>query len=289
MSITGVIGFVGAGNMAGALVRGLVGNQVAAPAQIWATNRSSDERLAGLRDRYGITVTRRKRDLADAASLLILAVKPKDMAGVLDELAGLVRADHLVISVAAGIPLRSIEGALSGVPVIRAMPNTSAAVQESATALAAGIHADAAHLTAAEIIFRAVGDVITVDEDLLDVVTGLSGSGPAYVYRLIEAMIQAGTALGLDAPLARRLAVQTLVGAARMLETSSEDPGALRERVTSPGGTTMAGLRALEDRGFAAAIHEAIGRAADRAREMADEFAGGEQARRLAAERSPSR
>ena len=285
MSITGVIGFVGAGNMAGALVRGLLGNQVAAPAQMWATNRSSDERLGGLRDRYGITVTRSKSDLAAASSILVLAVKPKDMAGVLGELASLVRADHLVISVAAGIPLRSIESTLSGVPVIRAMPNTSAAVQESATALAAGMRADAVHFAAAETIFRAVGDVMAVDEDLLDVVTGLSGSGPAYVYRLIEAMIHAGTDLGLDALLARRLAVQTLIGAARMLETSSEDPGALRERVTSPGGTTMAALRALEDGGFAMAIREAIGRAADRAREMADEFAGGEPAKRLAAER----
>lgn len=285
MSITGIIGFVGAGNMAGALVRGVLGNQVAAPAQIWATNRSSDERLGGLRDRYGITVTRSKSDLAAASSILLLAVKPKDMAGVLGELAPLVRADHLVISVAAGIPLRSIESALSDVPVIRAMPNTSAAVQESATALAAGMRADAVHLAAAETIFRAVGDVMAVDEDLLDVVTGLSGSGPAYVYRLIEAMIHAGTDLGLDAPLARRLAVQTLIGAARMLETSSEDPGALRERVTSPGGTTMAALRALEDGGFAMAIREAIGRAADRAREMADEFAGREPAKRLAAER----
>jgi len=114
---------------------------------------------------------------------------------------------------------------------------------------------------------------------------GIIASGPAYVYRLIEAMIHAGTDLGLDALLARRLAVQTLIGAARMLETSSEDPGALRERVTSPGGTTMAALRALEDGGFAMAIREAIGRAADRAREMADEFAGGEPAKRLAAER----
>lgn len=272
MSITGVIGFVGAGNMAAALVRGLLGRQVASAAQLWATNRSSDERLYGLRDAYGVAVTRSKADLAAAARILILAVKPKDMTGALDELAPLVRSDHLVISVAAGIPLRSIEAALGKAAVIRAMPNTSAAVQESATAIAAGRCARNGDVETAEAIFRAVGDVIAVDEELLDVVTGLSGSGPAYVYRLIEAMIQAGTSHGLERPLARRLAVQTLVGAARMLSTSTEDPGTLRERVTSPGGTTMAALRALEDGGFAAAVHEAIGRAALRAREMAAEF-----------------
>lgn len=272
MGITSVIGFIGAGNMAGALVRGLLGERVVAPARLWATNRSNDARLEALRNQYGITVTRSKREIAGAASVLILAVKPKDMSEVLRELDGLVRRDHLVISVAAGVPLRTIEAAFPDAAVVRAMPNTSAAVQESATALAAGTRAGAAHLSTAEAIFRAVGDVITVEEELLDVITGLSGSGPAYVYRLIEAMIHAGTELGLEAPLARRLAIQTLVGAARMLETSREDPGELRERVTSPGGTTMAALRALEDRGFAAAVREAVGRAADRAREMAEEF-----------------
>lgn len=272
MGNTGVIGFVGAGNMAGALVGGLLGRQVASAGQLVATNRSSDERLFGLRDRYGIAVTRSKAELAETARVLILAVKPKDMAEALGELAPLVRADHLVISVAAGIPLRSIEAALPDAAVVRAMPNTSAAVQESATAIAVGRHARDGEVQTAEAIFRAVGDVIAVDEELLDVVTALSGSGPAYVYRLIEAMIQAGTSHGLEAPLARRLAVQTLVGAARMLSTSAEDPGALRERVTSPGGTTMAALRALEDGGFTAAVHEAVGRAAHRAREMAAEL-----------------
>ena len=272
MGIAGVIGFVGAGNMAAALVRGLLSERVVAPEQLWATNRSNEARLARLRDQHGLAVTRSKRALADAASVLVLAVKPKDVAEVLDDLAAVVREDHLVISVAAGVPLRVIETALPTAAVVRAMPNTSAEVQQSATALTGGARAGAPHLAVAETIFRAVGDVITVEEDLLDVITGLSGSGPAYVYRLIEAMIHAGTELGLDGPLARRLAIQTLVGAARMLETSPEDPATLRERVTSPGGTTMAALRALDDRGFAAAVCEAIGRAADRAREMAEEF-----------------
>lgn len=270
-----VIGFIGAGNMASAMIRGLVSQGVVAPAQIWATNRSNDARLAGLRDTFGVHITRSKESLAGASAVLILAVKPPDIAGALAEAAPHVRARHLVISVAAGIPLRAVEAVLRDVPVIRAMPNTSAAVQESATAIAGGRLAAPPHLATAETIFRAVGDVTTVDEELLDVITGLSGSGPAYVYRLIEAMIHAGTDLGLDPSLARRLAIQTLVGAARMLEQSSEDPAELRRRVTSPGGTTMAALHALESRGFATAIHEAVGRAAGRARELAEEFGGG--------------
>jgi len=268
------VGLIGAGNMAEALIRGLLGRGVISPAHLWVTNRSNTARLQSLRERYGTQITREKPPLTAAASVLILAVKPKDMAQVLDELRGLVHPTHLVISVAAGIPLGTIEDAFGETPVIRAMPNTSAAVQESATVLAAGTRATGAHLQDADVIFRAVGDVAVVDEELLDVVTALSGSGPAYVYHLIEAMIHAGSELGLDGALAKRLAVQTLVGAARMLTETSADPGELRRRVTSPGGTTMAALQTLEDRGFARSVREAVDRAARRSRELADEFGG---------------
>lgn len=269
------VGLIGAGNMGDALIRGLLGRGVVPPARLWVTNRSNTPRLEALHERFGVPITREKRALTAAASLLILAVKPKDMAQVLDELRGLVHAEHLVISVAAGIPLATIEDALPEAAVIRAMPNTSAAVQESATVLAAGTRAKDTHLSSAEVIFRAVGDVaVVLDEELLDVVTALSGSGPAYVYHLIEAMIHAGSDLGLDGELARRLAVQTLVGAARMLAETSEDPGELRRRVTSPGGTTMAALQILEARGFARSVREAVDRAAQRSRELAGEFGG---------------
>jgi pyrroline-5-carboxylate reductase len=268
------IGLIGAGNMAEALIRGLLGRRVISPTHLWVTNRSNTARLEGVRIRYGVQTTREKQRLTSAASIIILAVKPRDMADVLGELRGLITNAHLVISVAAGITLATIEEALRDVPVIRAMPNTSAAVQESATVLAAGTRADEPHLDDAEVIFRAVGDVAVVDEELLDVVTALSGSGPAYVYHLIEAMIHAGSELGLDGELARRLAVQTLVGAARMLAETSEDPGELRRRVTSPGGTTMAALQTLEARGFARSVREAVDRAAQRSREMAGEFGG---------------
>ena len=268
-----VIGMIGAGNMADALIKGLLGRHVLPPGAIWATNRSNRERLAGLQARYGVQITPVKPPLLEAASIVVLAVKPKDTQEVLDQITGTVRGEQLVISVIAGIPLASLERALHGIPVIRAMPNTSAAVLASATALAAGRHATEEHLQTATRIFEAVGDAVTVPEDVLDVVTALSGSGPAYVYRLIEAMIHAGTDLGLGAELARRLAVQTLIGAARMLTESAADPGELRRKVTSPGGTTMAALGVLEERGFAQAVRAAISRAAERAREMAREYA----------------
>ncbi len=268
------IGLIGAGNMAEALIRGLLGRGLVGPDRLWVTNRVNTARLAALAARYGVRTTREKAAVTSASSVLILAVKPKDMPRALTELRGLVHPRHLAVSVAAGVPLAALEAALPGVPVIRAMPNTSAAVQESATVLAAGAGAGEAHVTTAARIFRAVGDVAVVDENLLDVVTALSGSGPAYVYHLIEAMIHAGSALGLDGELARRLAVQTLVGAARMLEQTREDPGDLRRRVTSPGGTTMAALQALEARGFADSIREAVDRAARRSRELAVEFGG---------------
>lgn len=267
-----VIGMIGAGNMADALIKGLLSRQVLPPGALWATNRSNRERLAGLQARYGVHITPVKPPLLDAARVIILAVKPKDARGVLDEIGGTVHREQLVISVIAGIPLASLEAALPQVPVVRAMPNTSAAVLASATAVAAGARATEAHLQIATRIFEAVGDTVAVPEAVLDAVTGLSGSGPAYVYRLIEAMIHAGTDLGLSDELARRLSVQTLIGAARMLEESAEHPAELRRRVTSPGGTTMAALGVLEDRGFARAVRDAISRAAERAREIAAEY-----------------
>lgn len=270
------IGLIGAGNMADALIKGLLARHVLPPDAVWATNRSNRERLAALGARYGIRTTPAKPPLLDVANVVILAVKPKDTQEVLDEITGAVRADQLVLSVVAGIPLSMLEPPLGTAPVIRAMPNTSAAVLASATALTAGTYATEDHLRTATRIFDAVGDTVVVPEEVLDVVTGLSGSGPAYVYHLIEAMIHAGIELGLTGDLARRLAVQTLVGAARMLAESAEDPGELRRRVTSPGGTTMAALRVLEERGFAHTVREAVGRAAARARELAQEYGNGD-------------
>lgn len=266
------IGLIGAGNMADALIRGILSQHLVPPDRIWVTNRSNRSRLQSVEQRYGVRTTPVKSPLLNASTVLILAVKPKDVAEVLAEIRGAVRQEQLLISVAAGIPIAMLERALPGIPIIRTMPNTSAAVKASATALTPGLQASAAHVATATALFQAVGDVVAVPEEVLDVVTGLSGSGPAYIYHLVEAMIRAGTELGLSGELAKRLAVQTLVGAARMLEHTQEDPMELRRRVTSPGGTTMAGLSVLEDRGFARAVREAIRRAAERARELAQEY-----------------
>src|SRR5256886_17153044 len=214
--------------------------------------------MAGLHAGYGAQVTPVKPPLLEAANIVVLAVKPKDTHEVLDQITGTVREEQLVISVIAGIPLASLERALGGIPVIRAMPNTSAAVLASATALAAGRHATEDHLQTATRIFEAVGDAVTVPENVLDVVTALSGSGPAYVYRLIEALIHAGTDLGLGAELARRLAVQTLIGAARMLTESAAGPGGLRRKDTSAGGITNGALGVLEESGVAHAGRAAV-------------------------------
>jgi pyrroline-5-carboxylate reductase len=265
------IGLIGAGNMGDALIRGLLGQRLLPPTWIWVTNRSNRERLQALQTRYGVRITPTKPPLLDAATVVILAVKPKDMPVVFDEIGGTVRQDQLILSVAAGVPISAIERALPEVPVIRAMPNTSAAVQASATAIAPGAHARDDHMQIATRIFQAVGDVVSVSEEVLDAVTGLSGSGPAYVYRFTEALIDAGTDLGLSAALAKRLTVQTLLGAARMLAESEVDPAELRRRVTSPGGTTMAGLSVLETRGFAATISDAVHSAVQRARELTRE------------------
>ncbi|MCL4424540.1 MAG: pyrroline-5-carboxylate reductase [Firmicutes bacterium] len=266
------IGFIGAGSMAEAIVRGLLATGFP-PERILLTNRSRRERLQELQEKWGVEVTPDKAFLVNWSDILILAVKPKDMAEVLAENGQLAREEQLVLSVAAGITTRFIESNLMGeVPVVRAMPNTSTVVQESATALALGRWAKEKEAVLAGAIFRAVGQVLMVQEKDLDAVTGLSGSGPAYVYRMIEAMIEAGTQVGLTQTVARELAVQTVLGAAKMLRETGEDPAALRHRVTSPGGTTLAGLQALEERGFPAAIRAAIERATHRAGEIAAAF-----------------
>ena len=205
------------------------------------------------------------------ADVVILVVKPQDMRAMLAEIAPYASRRHLIVSVAAGISLDVIEQVLDGVPAIRTMPNTSTAVNASATALCAGRWADAEHLAVARRLFEAVGRVAVVPEPLFDAVTGLSGSGPAYVYLLAEVMVEAGVRAGLDPDVARDLVTQTVLGAGKMLSESGTQPAVLRARVTSPNGTTMAAMRVLEARGFADAMHEAIAHATARSRELRGE------------------
>jgi pyrroline-5-carboxylate reductase len=261
-----VIAFVGAGKMGEALLAGLIrsGRPVA---DVRIVERYP-QRVAELRERYGVEAI--EAAAAATADTLVLAVKPQDMATLLAELAPAVTSDQLLVSIAAGITTSFIERRVGeGVPVVRAMPNTPALVGEAMTAIAPGSHAVEAHLTLAEGLFAPVGDVVRVTESQLDAVTAVSGSGPAYVFLLAEAMTDAGVLLGLSRDVALRLAVQTIVGSGVMLRDAGPDPVALRAAVTSPAGTTAAAIRELERHGVRAAVQSALEAARDRSRELA--------------------
>lgn len=261
------IGFIGAGNMAEALISGLRGAGVDG-AQILATNRSRRERLDRLSASWGIRVTPDKAEVCGSARTLILAVKPGDLAQASQELRPHLVPEHLVISVLAGVRCASVEMYLGGAPVVRAMPNLPAAVMASATALAYGQGVTGIHRTAAVSLFGRLGQTVEVREEALDAVTAIAGSGPAYVYLFMEALIEAGVQVGLSRAVAQDLALQTVYGAAKLAIESGGDPGDLRRRVTSPHGTTAVGLAALEEGGFAPAIGEAVRRATRRATEL---------------------
>jgi len=202
------------------------------------------------------------------ADVVVIAVKPGDVGAAIEAATPSLGPDTLVLSIAAGVTLAELEAAAPGRPVVRAMPNTAALVRQGAAAIAAGTHASEAHLAVAERLLGAVGIVVRVPEKLLDAVTGLSGSGPAYIFLLAEALIEAGVLVGLPRDIATALVVQTLLGSATLLADGTETPEALRAAVTSPGGTTAAGLQVLEDRGVRAAILEAVSAASRRSIEL---------------------
>jgi pyrroline-5-carboxylate reductase len=259
------VAILGGGKIGEALLSGLLRGRSRDDVVV---SEKHPERAAYLADRHGVVTS----DVAAAvarAQVLVLAVKPQDIDVLLAELAPVVTPEHVVVSVAAGIPTRHIEDALpDGVPVVRCMPNTPALVDEAMTAIAPGAHADEAHLAAAEAVLAGVGKVVRVPESQLDAVTALSGSGPAYFFFLVEAMIDAGILLGLPRSLAADLIVQTAIGSAVMLRDSGEHPVQLREAVTSPGGTTIAAIRELEVHGVRAALLAAIEAAARRSAEL---------------------
>jgi pyrroline-5-carboxylate reductase len=256
----------GAGKLGEALLSGLLraGRTVS---DIVVVERSQD-RAAYLKHRYGVNAVSAE-DAARHAAILIISVKPQDIGVLLTELAPLVTADHLVVSVAAGIPTTYIERMLGeDVPVVRVMPNTPALVDQAMSAISAGAHAGEKHLAATEAILQPVGKVLRLPENQQDAVTALSGSGPAYFFFLVEAMIDAGILLGLPRVVAADLIVQTALGAATMLRDSGEHPVQLREAVTSPGGTTIAAIRELEKHGVRAALIAAIEAASDRSKQL---------------------
>ncbi|THV13044.1 pyrroline-5-carboxylate reductase [Nocardioides caeni] len=227
-----------------------------------------EERAAELAERYGVPVVADVAAAAEADTVL-LVVKPQDMADVLAEIAPALRPGQLLVSLAAGITTSFIESHVpEGVAVVRVMPNTPALVDEGMAAISAGTHCDDAHLAEATDLLRSVGRVVEVPEKQQDAVTAISGSGPAYVFFVVEAMIEAGVHLGLPRTVAHELAVQTLVGSAIMLRETNEHPAVLREQVTSPGGTTAAALRELEVHRVRAAFLAALEAARDRSREL---------------------
>jgi pyrroline-5-carboxylate reductase len=257
----------GAGVMGEALLSGLLrsGRRVE---DLLVTERRPD-RVAELRETYGVEAVS-NIDAALKADTLVLVVKPQDMGALVEEIAPHVRPGALVVSLAAGITTDFLESRLAaGVPVVRVMPNTPALVDEGIAAIASGAHCDEAHLAEAETLLRAVGRVVRLDEKHLDAVTAISGSGPAYLFYVAEAMIEAGVFLGLPRATAAELVIQTCYGAATMLRETGEHPSVLRENVTSPGGTTVAALRVLDDHKVRAAFIAALEAARDRSVELA--------------------
>jgi pyrroline-5-carboxylate reductase len=262
------IGFVGAGNMAEALIRGLVrGGHV--PASRVVASAPRRDRLDELAKAYGIDVSTDNREVAKRCGLVVLSIKPQIMDKVLREIGDVVAAGTLVVSIAAGVDTETIEEALGeGVRVVRAMPNTPALVGAGATAISPGKHASEADLAAAKALFDAVGITVQLDESHLDAVTGLSGSGPAYIFLILEALADAGVKVGLSRRNAQRLAAQTVMGSAKMLLETDEHPGRLKDMVTSPGGTAIAGLHTLEEGGLRTTLINAVETATKRSREL---------------------
>ena len=263
------IAVLGAGQIGEALISGLLSSGWRTPVELAASTRR-EERAAELRERHGIEVTLSNADAAAGAALVVIAVKPQDIEALLGEIGPLIQPEQTVLSIAAAIPTTTIERQLgSGVPVVRAMPNTPAVVHEGMAAVCAGAHAAEEHLTLAEEALRHLGAVVRVSEPYMDAVTAVSGSGPAYFALLAEAMIEAGILLGLSREVSTQLVVQTMLGTAKQLRDQKMHPVELREMVTSPGGTTIAAIRELEQAGVRAAFLNAIQAAMDRSRELA--------------------
>ncbi|WP_028318009.1 pyrroline-5-carboxylate reductase [Desulfobulbus elongatus] len=260
------IGFVGGGQMAEAMVRGILAAGLTAAQQITVAEPVA-ARCEYLTSQYGVVCTQDPAALCRASEVVVLAVKPQLAAAVLAPYRSLVGERHLVLSIMAGITLRTLADAFD-VPVrlIRVMPNTPALVLAAAIAFSPNAQATARDREIATALFSAVGTCVEVAEHLLDAVTGLSGSGPGYVFAFIEAMIDAGVLAGLPRPIAEQLTVQTVLGSARLAQESGEHPAVLKGRVTSPGGTTIAGLHMLEKGALRGLIMDAVAAATERSR-----------------------
>lgn len=262
------VGFIGGGNMGEALIKGLLSTSPM-PAENLCVFDVSKNRQKYLEDRYRVTLCKSIDEIAQKNKILVLAVKPQNMQEVLQELALSLSSGSLIISIAAGVTMESIAAALpEEIPIIRVMPNTPALVQQGASALARGKHVSDEQMGIALDIFQAVGKAIAVEEKWMDAVTGLSGSGPAYVLMLIESFIDAGVLVGLPRATSRELVLQTFLGTVRMVEETGKHPAELKDLITSPAGTTIEGLKVLEEWGIRGALMEAVRAATVRSAEL---------------------
>ena len=267
------IAVIGAGNMGTALLGGLLRGKLTTPRQITASRRG-EQALAALRKRWRVQTTTDNRKAAAGADIIILAVKPQMSAAVLKELSPVIKKSQLIISLMAGITSKTITDKLGkACPVVRSMPNTPCLVDAGATAVAAGQHAGARELALAVKIFSSVGKAVVLPESALDAVTGLSGSGPVYIYMVIEAMIDGGVKMGIPRVVATQLAAQTVFGAAKLVLETGRHPAILKDEVTTPGGTAINAIHVLEARGLRAVLIDAVVAATQRSQELSRLYA----------------
>ena len=260
--------FLGGGNMAEALIKGLLTGLAVNPRHVVATDVIR-ERCAYLHETYGICTSDDNPQAVRDSQVIFLAVKPQTVPALLDAIAPAVNQDKLIVSIAAGIPLSTLRDALpADSRIVRVMPNTPALVLAGAAGISPSAAATPADVALVERIFNVVGRVTVVSDGMMDAVTGLSGSGPAFVFALIEGLSDGGVLMGLDRPTATMLAAQTVLGAAKMVLETGKHPGALKDMVTSPAGTTIAGMQALEDGGLRGLMMAAVRRATERSQEL---------------------
>jgi len=262
---------LGSGNMGEALVSGLISSASSKPGNIICTDVRKTK-LGEIHEKYGVQTTADNLEAVSKSDIVIYAVKPQIMAAVLKETAEKLDMSKLIISIAAGVPMEAIESFLNKeLRLIRVMPNIAAAVKEAATAVAAGKHASEEDIKLAMTIFNSIGKTVFIPENyLMDAITGLSGSGPAYIFLIVEALADAGVKVGLSRQEAFFLSAQTVLGAAKMLIETKEHPGQLRDRVTSPGGTAIAGLATLEQGGLRTTLINAVEVATNRSKELGE-------------------
>jgi len=264
------VGILGTGNMGEALIHGLLYGHLCRPEQIFCSDVRA-ERLKAIREKYGVKSTSHNVEVVKQSDIVILAVKPQIMKQVVEEIAKYLDLSKLIISIAAGVPLDAIEAcARKDLKLIRVMSNICVSVREGVSAIAGGKHALKEDLMMAKTIFDSVGKSLFIEEDLLDAVTGLSGSGPAYIFLIIDALADAGVKVGLSRDDALILAPQTVLGAAKMLIETGEHPGKLKDMVTSPGGTAIAGLHTLEEGGLRTTLINAVEVATQRSKALGE-------------------